>query len=117
MDLEQHPATGSATAGLLDAVSDQQQRRRGLEIEQLETIVAWAEANIVTDRAVAATESVRTWNGILDTGLAGPGAPLVSEFALMELVAVLDRTPDGGRDHIGKVVELAWRRPRATPRS
>ena len=113
MDLEQHPATGSATAGLLDAVNDQQQRRRGLEIEQLETIVAWAEANIVTDRAVAATESVRTWDGILDTGLAvaGPGAPLVSEFALMELVAVLDRTPDGGRDHVGKVVELAWRLP------
>ena len=51
--------------------------------------------------------------GYLDTGvpIAGPGAPLVSEFALMELVAVLGRTPDGGKAYVGRVIECAWRLP------
>ena len=51
--------------------------------------------------------------GYLDTGvpIAGEGAPLVSEFALMELVAVLGRSPDGGRLYVGRVLECAWRLP------
>ncbi|WP_414858530.1 hypothetical protein, partial [Nocardioides sp. Root190] len=49
----------------------------------------------------------------MDTGvpIAGLGAPLVSEFALMELIAVLGRTPDGGRMHVGRIIECAWRLP------
>jgi hypothetical protein len=35
----------------------------------------------------------------------------VSEFALMELVAVLGRTPDGGKAYVGRVIESAWRLP------
>ncbi|WP_158296502.1 DUF222 domain-containing protein, partial [Nocardioides albidus] len=51
--------------------------------------------------------------GYLDTGvpIAGEGAPLVSEFALMELVAVLGRSPDGGKAYVGRVIECAWRLP------
>ncbi|WP_168798424.1 HNH endonuclease signature motif containing protein, partial [Nocardioides sp.] len=51
--------------------------------------------------------------GFLDTGIpiAGPGAPLVSEFGLMELIATLERSPDGGRAYVGRVIECAWRLP------
>ena len=48
---------------------------------------------------------------MVDTGvpIAGDGAPLVSEFQLMELIATLDRSPDGGRLYVGRVIECAWR--------
>ncbi|HWJ66200.1 MAG TPA: HNH endonuclease signature motif containing protein, partial [Nocardioides sp.] len=52
-------------------------------------------------------------DGVIDTGvpIAGEGAPLVSEFALMELIAVLERSPDSGRAYVGRVIECAWRLP------
>ncbi|AIY17924.1 hypothetical protein GUY44_19525 [Pimelobacter simplex] len=73
-------------------------------------IVEWAAGNTVTDPAAGAA-TIR--DGFVDTGLpiAGEGAPLVSEFALMELVAVLGRSPDGGRVYVGRVLECAWRLP------
>ncbi|WP_420813438.1 DUF222 domain-containing protein, partial [Nocardioides albidus] len=72
-------------------------------------IVAWASDHVVTGPAGVATIT----EGYLDTGIsiAGEGAPLVSEFALMELVAVLGRTPDGGKAYVGRVIECAWRLP------
>ncbi|AIY18554.2 hypothetical protein KR76_20570 [Pimelobacter simplex] len=72
-------------------------------------IVEWAAGNVVLGSEGAAT--IR--DGFVDTGLpiAGEGAPLVSEFALMELVAVLGRSPDGGRVYVGRVLECAWRLP------
>ncbi|MFJ9314906.1 DUF222 domain-containing protein [Pimelobacter simplex] len=73
-------------------------------------IVEWAAGNTVADPAAGAA-TIR--DGFLDTGLpiAGEGAPLVSEFALMELIAVLGRSPDGGRIYVGRVLERAWRLP------
>jgi len=73
-------------------------------------IVEWAAGNTVTDPATGAA-TIR--DGFVDTGLpiAGEGAPLVSEFALMELIAVLGRSPDGGRVYVGRVLECAWRLP------
>ncbi|KAB2812552.1 HNH endonuclease [Pimelobacter simplex] len=72
-------------------------------------IVEWAAGNVVVGSEGAAT--IR--DGFVDTGLpiAGEGAPLVSEFALMELIAVLGRSPDGGRVYVGRVLECAWRLP------
>jgi len=75
-------------------------------------IVEWAAGNVVAGSAGAAgAATIR--DGFVDTGLpiAGEGAPLVSEFALMELVAVLGRSPDGGRVYVGRVLECAWRLP------
>ena len=43
--------------------------------------------------------------------LAGPGAPLISDFAVMELSALLGRSLDSGRNYVGQVVELAHRLP------
>ncbi|WP_158296457.1 HNH endonuclease signature motif containing protein, partial [Nocardioides albidus] len=72
-------------------------------------IVAWASDHVVTGPAGVATIT----EGYLDTGvpIAGEGAPLVSEFALMELVAVRGRSPDGGKAYVGRVIECAWRLP------
>ncbi|MFJ9317162.1 DUF222 domain-containing protein [Pimelobacter simplex] len=80
-------------------------------------IVEWAAGNTLTEaeaEAGAGAEGAATIrDGFVDTGLpiAGEGAPLVSEFALMELIAVLGRSPDGGRVYVGRVLECAWRLP------
>ncbi len=106
MDLGTQPRS---TAALLSRVGDRIRSRNTLVIEEWEDITAWASDHVVTGPEGAATIT----EGYLDTGvpIAGPGAPLVSEFALMELVAVLGRTPDGGKAYVGRVIECAWRLP------
>ncbi|GAA4103177.1 DUF222 domain-containing protein [Nocardioides kongjuensis] len=106
MDLGTHPRS---TAALLSRVGDRIRSRNTLVIEEWEDITAWASDHIVSGPQGAATIT----EGYLDTGvpIAGDGAPLVSEFALMELVAVLGRTPDGGKAYVGRVIECAWRLP------
>ncbi|KRA38357.1 HNH endonuclease signature motif containing protein [Nocardioides sp. Root614] len=71
--------------------------------------MTWANQHTVTTPEQAAT----IIDGVIDTGvpIAGEGAPLVSEFALMELIAVLGRSPDGGRAYVGRIIECAWRLP------
>ncbi len=98
-----------STAALLSRVGDRIRSRNTLVIEEWEDITAWASDHVVTGPEGAATIT----EGYLDTGvpIAGDGAPLVSEFALMELVAVLGRTPDGGKAYVGRVIECAWRLP------
>ncbi len=106
MDLGTRPRS---TAALLSRVGDRIRSRNTLVIEEWEDITAWASDHIVSGPEGAATIT----EGYLDTGIpiAGDGAPLVSEFALMELVAVLGRTPDGGKAYVGRVIECAWRLP------
>jgi len=100
---------GRSTAELLDDLTASVQLRRRCEVEEFQTIVAWADANVVEDLEGAAT--IR--DSYIDTGLpvAGPGAPLVSEFGLLELCATLERSLDSGREYVGKVVECGWRLP------
>ncbi|GAA4075537.1 hypothetical protein GCM10023066_00700 [Nocardioides kongjuensis] len=94
---------------MLSRLSAGIQARNQLLVEEWQAIVEWAGDHIVTGPEGAATIT----EGYLDTGvpIAGDGAPLVSEFALMELVAVLGRTPDGGKAYVGRVIECAWRLP------
>jgi hypothetical protein len=105
-------ATGSdsrSTTELLSDLASHVEMRRRCEVEEFRTIVAWADANVVDDLEGAAT--IR--DSYVDTGLpiAGPGAPLVSEFALTELIATLGRSLDGGREYVGKIIECGWRLP------
>ena len=95
---------------LLDGISSDLQLRRRLEVDELCRIITWADRHVIDTLQGAATIT----DGFLDTGIpiAGPGAPLVSEFGLIELIATLERTRDGGRDYVGKVVELGWRLPK-----
>ena len=48
-----------------------------------------------------------------DTGLtlAGPGAPFVSEFAVIELATALGMTVDACRRYVGQVLEVRYRLP------
>ena len=114
MDLGKHGSPierydGRSTRELLAGITTSLKVQRDARIDEWCQIVAWADANTVDTAVGAATIT----DGILDTGvpIAGPGAPLVSEFGLMELIAVLGRSPDGGRDYVGRVIELAWRLP------
>ena len=78
-------------------------------------IAEWALQHVVTeDSGDAATITERGW----DTGLpvAGEGAPLIGDFAVMELSALLGRSYDSGRAYVGQVVELAHRLPRTWAR-
>ena len=63
-------------------------------------------------------ESVADTLGGIDrfADLAGPGAPLVSEFAVVEIAAALGRTTDSGRALVGQVVEAKHRLPRTWAR-
>jgi hypothetical protein len=106
-------ATGSdhrSSVQLLDDAAALLGVQRRTEVDLFTTVIAWADANVVeSDAAEVAT--VR--DSYVDTGIpiAGPGAPLVSEFALGELCATLERSLDSGRDHVGKVIEVGWRLP------
>jgi hypothetical protein len=102
-------ASATSTATVLTELRAEVEGRQASVIREWSRIATWAEANTAEGMAGAAT--IR--EGFVDTGLpiAGDGAPLVSEFALMELVAVLGRTPDGGRAYVGRVLGCAWRLP------
>ncbi|MFC7504248.1 hypothetical protein ACFQRR_19510, partial [Nocardioides sp. GCM10030258] len=98
-----------STAEILTDVRTKVRDRRGLVVGEWIDAVAWANRNIVTTPEQAAT----IVDGVIDTGvpIAGHGAPLVSEFNLMEFIAVLGRSPDGGRAYVGRIIECAWRLP------
>ena len=84
------------------------------EVAKVRRIAEWASLHEVAEQADAATLTERG----LDTGLpvAGDGAPLISDFAVMELAALLGRSLDSGRSYVGQVVELAHRLPRTWER-
>jgi hypothetical protein len=100
---------GHSTAELLAGINTEVRGRRASQVREWAAIVAWADRNVIEGPEGAATLTER----FLDTGvpIAGPGAPLVSEFGLMELIATLERSPEGGRSYVGKVIECAWRLP------
>ncbi|KAB2812395.1 HNH endonuclease [Pimelobacter simplex] len=99
----------TSTALLADLRAEVRGREESV-VREWAGIVEWAAGNTVADPGAGAA-TIR--DGFVDTGvpIAGEGAPLVSEFALMELVAVLGRSPDGGRVYVGRVLECAWRLP------
>ncbi|HWJ65552.1 MAG TPA: HNH endonuclease signature motif containing protein, partial [Nocardioides sp.] len=100
---------GHSVPELLTELSAGVRGRNSLLVEEWVAITAWADQNTIDCTEGAAT----LVDGVIDTGvpIAGEGAPLVSEFALMELIAVLERSPDSGRSYVGRVIECAWRLP------
>ncbi|WP_332642036.1 HNH endonuclease signature motif containing protein [Aeromicrobium sp.] len=114
MDLGTQPqltgiSDARSTAEILTDVQTKVRDRRELVVGEWIDAVAWANRTIVTSVERAAT----IMDGVIDTGvpIAGDGAPLVSEFNLMEFIAVLGRSPDGGRAYVGRIIECAWRLP------
>ncbi len=82
-----------------------------LEVERLELTVDWAVENTVEADGEWAAHQVSTF-GDRALPIAGPGAPLVSEFALMEYAAALGMSTDSGKAYVGKTLELRYRLPR-----
>ncbi|HWJ81917.1 MAG TPA: HNH endonuclease signature motif containing protein [Nocardioides sp.] len=114
MDLGNTPSPmeqfdGCSASELLDEIQLSLRNQRAERIREWCAIVAWADVSVVD----APEEAATIWDGIVDTAvpIAGPGAPLVSEFKLMELIAVLGRSHDSGRLYVGRILEVAWRLP------
>ncbi len=127
------PASSSTPASRTRAVLDRavaaMTAKRRVEVEVLEASLAWAHAHTVTpgDAEDAGGElRVAGWRSdtIYPPGsaaalfgdralpLAGPGTPLVAEFAVMELAAVLDCSHEATLALVGDVLDLAHRLPR-----
>jgi hypothetical protein len=120
------PAPATSTAQVLDrAVLDRavaaMTAKRRVEVEVLESALAWAEAHTVTDEAAAAgwrSETIRTPGtaaalfGERPLPIAGDGTPLVAEFAVIELSAVLEQSHEATLALLGDVLDLAHRLPR-----
>ncbi|GGU36717.1 HNH endonuclease signature motif containing protein [Nocardioides albus] len=101
--------------GLLAAVrvsrADEDQAAR----ETLILAAEYAAANVVTTIGEAAVLEVDSY-GDRAVPLTGPGAPLVSEAAMVEFAAVLGYSTYTGRKYLADAVELAWRLPRTWAR-
>jgi hypothetical protein len=95
--------------------------KRRVEVEVLESALAWAHAHVVTDVEVAAgwrSETIRTPGtaaalfGERPLPIAGDGTPLVAEFAVIELSGVLEQSHEATLALLGDVLDLAHRLPR-----
>jgi len=81
-------------------------------VEELQLALAWAHLHPCPAGETAAGWGEADLHGEQIVPLAGPGAPLVGEFAPADLAAALDITHDAARDLLGDALELAHRLPR-----
>src|SRR4051794_41450407 len=99
-------------AGVLSAVRDEVATVMVAECNKMVLAVQWA--------ALHSTDSMddaACYPGFeSELALAGPGAPLVAEFAVAELAVALRVTTDAGRDFLGLAMELRYRLPRVWKR-
>jgi len=113
--------TGTTTAAelvsaaqVLGFVRDRQAAEDRAARDVLVAAAVWAEQHPPESIEDAATWKVRGLGAVIDTGvpLAGPGAPMVAEFAIAEFSAALGRTTASGRQLIADAVECQHRLPR-----
>ncbi|UMG92334.1 HNH endonuclease signature motif containing protein [Nocardioides sp. TF02-7] len=97
------------THELLDGIAETHHTLAELELAKVQQVAHWANLNTISSAEGAATLTERG----LDTGLpvAGEGAPLISDFAIIELAPILGRSLDSARSYVGCVVELSHRLP------
>src|SRR4051812_7562305 len=95
-------------AGVLSAVRDEVAAAMAAEANKMVLAVDWAAMHSVDSLDDAACYP--GWEGEL--ALAGPGAPLVAEFAVAELAVALGVSTDAGRAFLGLAMELRYRLPR-----
>src|SRR3954465_5159613 len=78
------------------------------EVNKLRAAVAWAAMH-----SVDSMDDAATWPGTEgEVALAGPGAPLVAEFAGAELAVVRGGSTGGARGFLGEAMELRYRLPK-----
>ncbi len=97
-------------AGVLAAVREDTAVVNAGEARRMLAAVAWAAMHSVDSITDAATYA--DFGG--DTGMpvAGPGAPLVSEFSIVEFAAAIGLPTEAGKAYLGEAVELRYRLPR-----
>src|SRR5688572_24067600 len=98
--------TGSAaTAEVLGVLRGHKAEREAVDIAMARATIEWAILN--------EADPADCVGFFADKALpvAGEGAPLVSEFALMEYAAALGVTTESGGAQVGRVLELRYRLP------
>ncbi|WP_435747481.1 HNH endonuclease signature motif containing protein [Nocardioides sp. SYSU DS0663] len=105
-DFEQQLDTPSR---VLTAVRERRRAADRAEAEQLELAVQWCLQHPAEHVGTAAWSAAF---GDQVVGLAGEGAPMVSEFAVEEFAAALGMSTDTGRAYLGEALELRYRLPR-----
>ncbi len=96
---------------LLGALRANRHATTDLEVERLELTIDWAAEHTVTADGDWAAHQVGIF-GDRALPVAGEGAPLVSEFAIMEYAATLAMSTDAGKAYVGNALELRYRLPR-----
>ena len=101
-----------APGEVIDRLHQTRERARRAAAEELELAVEWALLH-----PCPAGEEPAQWSDyrLFDEGivtLAGPGAPLVAEFAPAELATALGTSYDAGRQLLADALELRYRLPR-----
>src|SRR4051812_39825065 len=99
-------------AGVLSAVRDEIAAVMVAECNKMVLAIEWAAMHSTDSLDDAACYA--GFEGEL--ALAGPGAPLVAEFAVAELAVALRVTTDAGRVFLGLAMELRYRLPRVWKR-
>lgn len=96
----------------LDRAADAMVRRHAADVDLLVAAVEWAESHPapVGGSYAGWGEADLYGEGVIP--LAGDGAPLVAEFAPVELAAVLHWSTDAARELMGDGLELTHRLPR-----
>src|SRR3954471_15334903 len=95
-------------AGVLAFARDSVARTYAAEVDKLHAAIAWAAMH-----SVDSMDDAACYPGLeSELALAGPGAPLVAEFAVAELAVALRVTTDAGRAFLGLAMELRYRLPR-----
>ena len=117
------PATSTRLSSrvVLDRAVAAMRAKRRVEVEVLESALAWAHAHVVTDEQMAAGWRSETIHppgsasalfGERPLPIAGDGTPLVAEFAVIELSGVLEQSHEATLALLGDVLDLAHRLPR-----
>jgi hypothetical protein len=98
--------TAGNTAAVLDGLRAKKAEIARAEVEKAELTIEWAILN--------ESDPADCVGFFADKALpvAGEGAPLVSEFALMEYAAALGITTESGFAQVGGILELRYRLPR-----
>ncbi|HEY0889479.1 MAG TPA: HNH endonuclease signature motif containing protein [Nocardioides sp.] len=100
--------TPDSPAAVLADLRTHRETARAAEVQVMVDAIAWAAMHSVDSLDRAAT--LPGTEGCV--AIAGEGAPLVAEFAIAELAAVLGRSTDSGRIWLGQVMECRYRLPR-----
>ncbi len=117
-------APAASTSQVLDRAVAAQAARRRADAEVLDAALAWAHAHVMTpddDPGLVAgwrSDTIHTPGtpaalfGERPLPLAGAGTPLIAEFAVIELAAVLDQSYEATLALLGDALDLAHRLPR-----